>query len=115
MSPRRASRRGPGVWGPLIAVVLSSSMLSVLMRGCLRAAAGPGGVNWFQESYVPWALSFGIFAGLAVLAEWWLRRWRARQNPALCRRCFYDLSGLPARGVCPECGRGYVRPTQAAS
>lgn len=41
-----------------------------------------------------WALLFGPMA---------LRRWR-RRRAGRCERCGYDLRGLPAGNVCPECG-----------
>lgn len=34
---------------------------------------------------------------------WWLQRRRGRSGS--CRRCGYDLTGLPTHAVCPECGR----------
>jgi hypothetical protein len=44
--------------------------------------------------------------GLCGLAVWLLarrRRWR-RGKRGLCRRCGYNLVGLAAGSVCPECG-----------
>ncbi len=33
-----------------------------------------------------------------------------RLRSSVCGRCGYDLSGLPAAGACPECGRPFGRP-----
>ncbi len=32
-----------------------------------------------------------------------------------CPRCLYDLTGLPPRGVCPECGRAFSPEILAAA
>ena len=29
---------------------------------------------------------------------------------AECTSCGYDLTGLPTKGACPECGMGYAAP-----
>jgi hypothetical protein len=42
-------------------------------------------------------------AALAAPAGWlW---WRGSRRAGRCRRCGYDLSGLPVTAACPECGR----------
>ncbi|HYE18153.1 MAG TPA: hypothetical protein VEA69_06900 [Tepidisphaeraceae bacterium] len=59
-------------------------------------------------------MTLGQLAGLAaanvagaVIAAVWLRRaWRGRRvgDHPVCRRCEYDLYGVPGVAVCPECG-----------
>ncbi len=55
-----------------------------------------------------WALSTGLYAGLAwlwfVAPRVWLRAQRRRRGE--CEGCGYELAGLAAGSVCPECGRG---------
>lgn len=49
------------------------------------------------------AAIFGAGFGLLMLAASGLRR-ELRRRRGHCPRCGYTLSGLPAPGVCPECG-----------
>ena len=63
--------------------------------------AGRGGKYLMVPLWLPALLSL-----LATAAAWradakYLRRARA----GLCASCGYDLSGLPAKGGCPECGK----------
>lgn len=54
--------------------------------GLLGNAAIYGGVCWMTTAGVRWS-------------------WRRlRHKPGTCRGCGYDLAGLPAEEVCPECG-----------
>ncbi len=53
----------------------------------------------------PWVVGFLVIlsAGLALL--WRGLRGRCTDDHPLCRRCRFDLTGLPASGAnCPECG-----------
>lgn len=43
-----------------------------------------------------------VAASHAALAS--IRRVIRRRNTGVCRQCGYDRRGLPAGGVCPECG-----------
>jgi hypothetical protein len=68
---------------------------------------------WFRASFsqthkelvVPmWAIGLAA-AGTGVLA-WRRARW---VTPGHCVKCGYDLTGLAAGAVCPECGAGTAR------
>lgn len=61
-----------------------------------------------KEVVVPmWAIGLAA-AGTGVLA-WRRARW---VRPGHCPRCGYDLTGLAACAVCPECGEGAGGVTQ---
>jgi hypothetical protein len=55
------------------------------------------------------SIGFPLWLPLAVIglptARLWRLRWRDRFGPGHCRKCGYDLTGLPAPAACPECGR----------
>jgi len=53
----------------------------------------------------------------ALLSGWYLLRatLAAPLQPGCCRVCRYDLRGLPATSVCPECGTPPRAPFDAAS
>lgn len=52
-----------------------------------------------------WATLGAAFAMLGF------SRIRRRQEPGLCPKCVYDLTGLPVGKCCPECGHLIVKPT----
>jgi len=55
-----------------------------------------------KEVVVPmWAI--GVLAGSVMAFAWW-RATRVKKGH--CARCGYDLSGLAAGAMCPECGAG---------
>ncbi|MDP1663444.1 MAG: hypothetical protein Q8L55_16155 [Phycisphaerales bacterium] len=61
---------------------------------------GPAAI-WIALSPAPF-----ILIGVVVVYRWYCNY--ARQyNGEICRRCNYPLQGLPAPGICPECGRAY--------
>ena len=66
---------------------------------------------WFQLSRGrgSWFVGVPHWAALLFFAipttYLWQRDLRC-SGPGRCQRCGYDLAGLPAGAVCPECGRG---------
>lgn len=65
---------------------------------------------WFRWSMQPkakqavvpmWAI--GVLAGGLTVFAWW-RATRVKKGH--CAQCSYDLKGLAAGAVCPECGAG---------
>lgn len=60
------------------------------------SAAGYGGGSW-RITLWPFGLALG---GVAALLWWSDHR---DKGPGYCANCRYDLSGLPADAVCPEC------------
>ena len=85
-------------WGTLTTVQPSwrawgwEWMLVNQKSGWHRFAAAP---IWFPGA------AAGACGGLLV---WWGRR--ARGVAGACAKCGYDLKGLGAGAVCPECGKG---------
>ncbi|MGH7132663.1 MAG: hypothetical protein ACREJO_12025 [Phycisphaerales bacterium] len=59
--------------------------------------------SWRVVSIVPWPFALASLLGGGWLV-WSGRRARRRAMVGLCLKCGYDLSGLGAAGVCPECG-----------
>ncbi|MEX2219459.1 MAG: hypothetical protein WD749_11965 [Phycisphaerales bacterium] len=56
--------------------------------------------------YVPlWVFEAVLLPAVVLM---WRHDWRHRFGPGRCRRCGYDLSGLP-KAVCPECGPQLAR------
>jgi hypothetical protein len=68
---------------------------------------------WHARGYPFWAfvaVPFAIALLLAAAREIAYRLDRrdvTRSGHLLCLDCRYDLSGLPASGICPECARPY--------
>lgn len=65
----------------------------------------------FAEAALPLRVGWGgmVFNVLVYGAAWWgvlrlVSRWRTKRLAGRCLACGYDLAGLPAGGVCPECG-----------
>jgi hypothetical protein len=85
-----------------------------------RPGAGPRWDVW------TWSRSQGVvtvplwpFAGGLMGAGWLLAShgWRARRGPGTCAACGYDLRGIGAGAVCPECGsrKGGSRKAEVGS
>lgn len=75
------------------------------------------GGGWGETVVLPWLPLWagivgdtlfygGAWSGAWTLVVW--RRRRRRERRGMCRACGYDLRGLSAGGVCPECGRPAV-------
>lgn len=79
-------------------------MASVLVLGCLACAGGGGDAS-------P-VFALVIFAVCALVTALELRPERLELMPTdgLCVVCRYDLAGLGAVGLCPECGSSFPRP-----
>ncbi len=52
---------------------------------------------------------YGLAWRLIIAACALIRRWR-RRGAGLCQKCRYNLAGLPAGALCPECGTPGPRP-----
>ena len=78
----------------------------LLAYGAAYLAAGfiAGLILFWSRS--PLGFVIAVIAGITAAYFWqrWLDRRRAAQQTAVCARCQYLLEGLPADGVCPECG-----------
>lgn len=79
---------------------------------------GVGASWWLPEFSVYPVGAFGAgFAGFEAMIPLWMTAlacgavgavgvWKCRPPlVGVCRRCRYDLDGLPDAAVCPECGR----------
>lgn len=68
-----------------------------------------------SEIIVPGMLVNALLYGAALGLFWVTIRWvyrRRHREPWQCRKCRYDLRGLPPDTPCPECGRA---PTTSSS
>lgn len=80
-------------------------------------------VRLIDDRMPTWALNltgdiiFALLLIILVLQYWRERRLKSRLLGAdyrLCERCAYNLTGLPARHRCPECGSAYdIEQTRA--
>jgi hypothetical protein len=61
-------------------------------------------VAWIGIKFAVMALSLP-----AILLGDLMRRAAAARKEPFCIHCGYELTGLPDRGRCPECGSGYTR------
>ncbi len=51
--------------------------------------------------------------GIVCYQQFRLRRQVRNLDYRVCRKCFYNLTGLPDDGLCPECGKPYSRQSLA--
>ena len=68
-----------------------------------------------QKTAIIWMITMPAYflycAVFGLFAYRWKARFRRRLHAArclLCWHCGYDLSGLGAEGICPECGRTFA-------
>jgi len=98
---RRVRRRAD------VAAVLS------LWAGCIAAAVPILFLRGILGDALAASLTILIVLATAVAVLWWSLRVAQRVDRAgdhLCPYCRYDLSGLGAAGVCPECGAEFNLP-----
>lgn len=115
---------GPG-FVPAIVVGSALSWIAITCAtGSRRAAVGAlwgaiaaifiGGAEYFFATHVAGGTIWHAILVPVVMALVWrslvglgLARWSAHtraHNHTLCSKCAYDLTGLPAGTLCPECG-----------
>lgn len=70
-----------------------------------------GTVDWAQ--WMIWPVSDVVEVALGVylfLGGRWIANLAIPSNRPHCHECGYELRGLPAAGMCPECGTEYRLP-----
>ncbi len=95
-----------GVWWLLIlsACFMLAPIVWVVFRGPLGV---PRGFAHRYGALMLVAVPFVIIWPLWMLRTRHIRRALVRSNGQLCTHCAYDVSSLPASGICPECGGAY--------
>lgn len=94
------ARHGRRVLARALRAALGSVLvwsLAVLLLGFAEGVYSiDGPVAWVLAAVGGWSLWF-IVSGVMAAAQ-------PRLLPSQCRRCGYDMSGVPSAAVCPECG-----------
>ncbi len=96
----------------LLSIVLAAAFLVLMCFAPYRSAAvlWLGAVwiiplfvvlGWFGAFWLPVAIAAPAFtlASIAFMQ-------RDTSQPGKCTRCGYDLTGIPQKAPCPECGEG---------
>ena len=69
---------------------------------------------WEIQNFVAHLLGVGIGSYLFWRGGWIVDR-AIPSNRPYCHECGYELTGLTAEGVCPECGTPYRREVRSVS
>jgi hypothetical protein len=91
-------------WGPGVALVA----LVVVGVAAFAVTTDLGAEVWGIVRETPWLAAWWVF-GVGVAVMVWgfaVHAWRGEGRLARqCRRCRYDMTGVPGLMKCPECGR----------
>lgn len=110
--PRGAAGAG-AVIGAMLAFLVGLYLLPLLTMVRPRTHAVAAAVVVPAVSWACWLAPVSVMAVLACGMAYALSLFGAAMRdalredpPSLCRSCGYDLAGLAAQVVCPECGEG---------
>lgn len=93
---------------PWVLVGCGSLALDVFAGGLFGSS---GLVSWQFRTTLVYSCSALVGLYLFFGGAWIVNR-AIPSNRPYCPECGYETTGLPAEGICPECGTAYKQPTR---